>query len=188
MDKSSETNYLAYIVNEVQDKISLLHSSITEIRQMILDLKKDIWSNISELDSIETLRKRQEAENAVLFLENNSFRLNVLNKLILNPYFAKINYSYKEAEHFSYIGLSSLMNKECEVLICDWRSPVASLFYDSELGSSSYQAPSGLVKVTLTAKKQFKISNNRSYPAIAASNTQYNRASLNSSCRLFIYK
>ena len=92
MDKSSETNYLAYIVNEVQDKISLLHSSITEIRQMILDLKKDIWSNISELDSIETLRKRQEAENAVLFLENNSFRLNVLNKLILNPYFAKINY------------------------------------------------------------------------------------------------
>jgi len=161
LDKASEIKHLLTIVGKIQDNISLLNTSIYETRQAILDLKKDIWSNISELDSIETLRKRQEAEKAVMFLDKDTFRLNVLSKLILNPYFAKINYSHDTEERFSYIGLSSFMNKECELLICDWRSPVASLFYDSELGSASYQAPTGSVKVTLTAKKQFKISNSR---------------------------
>ena len=153
--------HLQYIVSEVQDKISLLRRSIIKTKQMIMDLKKDIWNNINEIDSTETLRKRQEATQAVIFLEKDIFRLNVLNKLKLNPYFAKINYAYDGADIFSYIGLSSFMNKELEILICDWRSPVASLFYDSELGNASYLTPGGLREVTLTAKRQFKISNSK---------------------------
>ncbi|MEX1377208.1 MAG: 3'-5' exonuclease [Eubacteriales bacterium] len=161
MDKSSEMKYLQYIVNEVQDKILLLQRSIIKTKQIILDLKKDIWSNIGESDSTEIQMKRQESNQAVNFLDKDTSRLNVLNRLILNPYFAKVNYSYVDTKLFSYIGLSSLMNKELELLICDWRSPVASLFYDSELGDTSYLTPEGTRKVTLTAKRQFKISNSK---------------------------
>ena len=50
------------------------------------------------------------------------------------------------------------MDKAVErVLICDWRSPVAGLFYDCEVGPAGYDAPVGRVEGTLTRKRQFKI-------------------------------
>lgn len=161
LDKLSEIKYLSYIIKEIQDKISLLGESISKGRLTIINLKKDIWNSINEVDSIEIIQKKQEAEQAIIFLEKEAVRLNVLDKLILNPYFAKTKYSYEGEEHFNYIGLSALINKDLELLICDWRSPVASLFYDCELGKVSYETPKGFREVTLMAKRQFKITDSK---------------------------
>lgn len=46
---------------------------------------------------------------------------------------------------------------ESELLIVDWRSPIASMFYDYELGPSKYKAPMGVIKGELVRKRQFKI-------------------------------
>lgn len=43
------------------------------------------------------------------------------------------------------------------MLIFDWRTPIASMFYDCEIGPAGYDAPVGRVEGLLSRKRQFKI-------------------------------
>ena len=57
-----------------------------------------------------------------------------------------------------YIGRFTF-NYENELLIFDWRSPIAGMFYDCEVGPAGYDAPIGRIEGNLTRKRQFKIKN-----------------------------
>lgn len=159
MNKLHEKSYLDYVVNSIQNRLSVLNSSISKQERFILDLKKDIWNNAGETDSIEIMQKKQESESAIEFIEKDILRRDVLKRLLSNPYFAKINYTHQEVNQYNYIGLSAFLSEDLKLLICDWRSPIASLFYDFELGKASYETPKGRREVMLISKNQFKISN-----------------------------
>ncbi|WP_197284302.1 UvrD-helicase domain-containing protein [Bacillus sp. JCM 19041] len=44
---------------------------------------------------------------------------------------------------------------ESEFLIYDWRAPISSVYYDSEVGPVSYKAPAGTIKGELVGKRQY---------------------------------
>ncbi len=44
-----------------------------------------------------------------------------------------------------------------EPYVYDWRTPIASLFYRYETGPVEYQAPSGIIRGTVSLKRQFEI-------------------------------
>ena len=79
-------------------------------------------------------------------------------KLRESPYFARIDFESGGAAEKIYIGRFSFRH-ENELLIFDWRAPVASMFYDCEVGPAGYDAPLGRVDGALTRKRQFKIKN-----------------------------
>lgn len=76
------------------------------------------------------------------------------------PYFARIDFSEvnrSETEKL-YIGKMSLIREEDqELIIVDWRAPVANLYYEGRLGEASYQCPDGTIKGELKLKRQFSI-------------------------------
>lgn len=83
-----------------------------------------------------------------------------LAKLKDSPYFARIDFQETdedEPEPF-YIGRFAFSH-ENELLIFDWRAPVAGMFYDCAVGPAGYEAPIGRIDGTLTRKRQFKIKN-----------------------------
>ena len=49
------------------------------------------------------------------------------------------------------------MGENHEQFITDWRTPICSLYYDSDLGSVSYEAPKGTVTGELKLKRQVVI-------------------------------
>ncbi len=75
-----------------------------------------------------------------------------------SPYFARIDFctDNEETSAAYYIGRFPFYF-ESKLLIIDWRSPVASMFYDYEIGPAEYEAPGGHVEGELTLKRQFKI-------------------------------
>lgn len=80
-----------------------------------------------------------------------------LAKLKDSPYFARIDFQEDGQEPSRlYIGRFTF-NFENEMLIFDWRAPVAAMFYDYELGPAGYYAPDGRINGILTKKRQFKI-------------------------------
>ena len=84
-----------------------------------------------------------------------------LRKTIASPYCARIDFlpeTGAEGALADYIGLYAFRH-ERQLLIIDWRSPVASMFYDFELGHASYDAPRDHVEGELVLKRQFKIKN-----------------------------
>ncbi|KMT21152.1 RNA polymerase recycling motor HelD [Clostridium cylindrosporum] len=76
------------------------------------------------------------------------------------PYFARIDYTAKGEEKVQriYIGKTSLMKAEDnEMLIVDWRAPVASIYYDGRLGEVEYETADGIENGNLSLKRQLSI-------------------------------
>lgn len=98
---------------------------------------------------------------------------NLLNELLLHthnrivrleqsrskPYFARIDFTDGSSAQTDrcYIGKIGVSDQDGQIITVDWRAPVASLYYDSNLGKASYQAPEGMIFGTLSLKRQYEI-------------------------------
>ncbi|MGC6173970.1 RNA polymerase recycling motor HelD [Lacrimispora sp. 38-1] len=80
------------------------------------------------------------------------------------PYFARIDFKQEDEAEFEkfYIGKMSLYHKETnKQWILDWRSPLASVYYDGRLGEVSYEAVSKTIIGDLALKRQYTIDKSR---------------------------
>ena len=76
------------------------------------------------------------------------------------PYFGRIDYRDKEDNlcHTLYLGKNGIMKDTTKVLIVDWRAPVSSIYYESQVGESSYQVPEqGKREIILDRKRTYEI-------------------------------
>lgn len=93
-------------------------------------------------------------------LENNYDRLL---RAIEKPYFARIDFQEEGKSNIEklYIGKMSLQRQDWDVpMILDWRSPLASVYYDGRLGSAVYQNALGeSMSGELSLKRQYTIEN-----------------------------
>ncbi len=80
------------------------------------------------------------------------------------PYFARVDFQEKGFSKIEnlYIGKMSLARDEDqEIIIVDWRAPIANLYYEARLGTASYLCPDGTIEGELLLKRQFAINNGR---------------------------
>lgn len=86
------------------------------------------------------------------------------------PFFGRIDYrelgmetreweEEVEKKQFSlYIGKNGVSKSSTEIIIVDWRAPVSSVYYDSDVGESSYLSPYGdRIHIALDLKRTFEI-------------------------------
>ena len=90
--------------------------------------------------------------------EATAKNLDKVKRLLQVPYFGKIGVTFEdspeEPENF-YIGVNDFLEEETR--IHDWRSPIASLFYDNVLGKTAYTAHQQTIPVQLDLKRQLII-------------------------------
>ena len=76
------------------------------------------------------------------------------------PYFGRIDFKEKGESYTDkiYIGRYGFFDKKTyDCYIYDWRSAIASMFYDCALGEASYRCPEGEIEGQLTCKRQYQI-------------------------------
>ena len=97
--------------------------------------------------------------NSLLFQYHK--RLSMLNKTKKKPYFARIDFQSAEDHNTveCYIGKVGVQDDDHQLVTVDWRAPIATLYYDSNIGPSEYYAPEGLVVGNLLLKRQYDIEN-----------------------------
>ena len=85
-----------------------------------------------------------------------------LKKQSFSPYFGKMDFLCDGEQESFYVGINNIMNREeTYPLVCDWRAPVSSMYYDFDLGKAFYEAPIGQIQGEITNKRQFKIVNGK---------------------------
>lgn len=95
-----------------------------------------------------------------MFQGSMELRLRKLKDAVNKPYFARIDFREKDKQNKEkiYIGKLSLMREEDqELIIVDWRAPVANLYYEERLGDCNYLCPDGKISGDLSLKRQFSI-------------------------------
>lgn len=155
-----EITYFSEINHKLNDALKKAENNVKQIDKEYKDTKRYMAEYRSEIDphemfQSELLLKQTDTTGAFVAEMHNK-----LVKLKESPYFARIDFCDKDSKESAkyYIGRFSF-SYENELLIFDWRTPVASMFYDYELGPADYEAPIGKIDGELTKKRQFKIKN-----------------------------
>ncbi|MCX7921335.1 MAG: AAA family ATPase [Clostridia bacterium] len=120
----------------------------------------------NDIDKVKRHFSSESSQNYIEMLVNTTIQgsldLKLKNLLTARskPYFARIDFreGNKSAPEKLYIGKMSLMRDEDqEVIIVDWRAPIANLYYEGRLGEANYQCPDGDISGELSLKRQFSI-------------------------------
>lgn len=97
-----------------------------------------------------------------IFTANQEVKyINNLNRSKQSPYFARIDFKddYEDVIKV-YIGITGV-KVDNNFYVFDWRTPIASLYYNYEKGECQYDLPSGTIKGEITLKRQYKIANQK---------------------------
>ena len=88
-------------------------------------------------------------------------KLRLMEKSVKNPYFARLDFARDGEQKVEklYIGKVGVMDEENNSITIDWRAPISSMYYDSNLGRASYEAPEGTCTGELLVKRQYEIEN-----------------------------
>jgi len=83
--------------------------------------------------------------------------INSIEKAKNTPYFARIDFESKNNKEKCYIGKLGVQDYDNNIITVDWRAPISSLYYDSNIGNCSYEAPDGVIEGELLLKRQYTI-------------------------------
>lgn len=165
-EKQLEQQHVEETISTIKNEERILKEQQAKVTQ---DFKEQLSQNSDQVirtGSDEAMREtafemRQHEQDLIVkyhSLASQEKRLKTLDLMAENPYFAKIDFSEDaEAKESLYLGIASLQDPTDEPIIVDWRAPIANLYYEGELGETSYESNDGVIPITLYLKRQFKI-------------------------------
>ncbi len=155
-----EEEYLKKTLAVIKELIENDDNSIKDRMAEIQEMKKYLWDNNAMLDDAEIASGMYNVNCDVSYTNENIKKLMKLKKSLENPYFGRVDF---ESDGFSepiYIGINGIA-KDLNFYVFDWRTPIASLFYNYGTGPASYEAPVGTISGNISLKRQYKISDER---------------------------
>lgn len=166
MINSTEQEEKEYL-DEIREKLMLATKRVdNSVRQFSAELrhnKEYIYEHQSGMDEADMVAAGQSINRMAFSGESAVALKRKLMKLHLCPYFGRIDFSVGTSEPDPvYIGIYTFFDESAgKNLIYDWRAPIASMFYDFELGPAWYETPSGQISGEIQLKRQYRIRDGR---------------------------
>ena len=109
-------------------------NDLDDLMKDLIKNKKDNWVTID--------RKKLHIKN----LEKSRF----------SPYFARVDFINDESNITAYIGKTGIIDGS-DIVVTDWRAPISSLYYESEIGAVTYEVSGVKVNGKMPLKRQYVI-------------------------------
>lgn len=148
-----EEMHLKKCLEVIRENIDTYSEELQKISAETKELYDNYRSNNPELHNDLVVGLDMKSQVARILSKNEA--------AFKKPYFGRIDYyEYDDKENFSlYLGKNGIRKDRSKSLIIDWRAPVSSVYYDSEIGESSYQTPYGdTIDISLKMKRTYEIS------------------------------
>lgn len=168
-DWQQEQERLNKVREQLKEKIGELEPEVSGLREQVVEIRKQFWEEVTvntstDEDFEETFYSIKQQE-ALLNERERSHKLRQqryksMKRLLPSPYFGRIDFhedGLKSGEEV-YIGVSSFVDDEgLSFLVYDWRTPIASMYYDHSPGAAAYETPGGQITGNMTLKRQYQI-------------------------------
>jgi len=156
--EQAEREYLEEIKEKLTLAIRQVDNSVRAYSDELKENKEYVYENQSGMDEADMVASTQSINRMAFTGESAVARRRKLVKLGQSPYFGRIDFTPTKSgkENPLYIGIYSFADRRTN-LVFDWRAPIASMFYDFELGDAWYKTPAGKVEGKITVKRQYKI-------------------------------
>ncbi len=158
--EEQEKNYLQNTLKVINKKIEKTQIEISQLKSLFEEKRAELGNNFYEYkqgqDLASTFTNLSQIEEQQLNSEKQLRKLKFQNN---SPYFARIDFQTNNSNAQKiYIGLGSIIYNK-KVYVVDWRTPIASMYYEYELGKASYEANNKTVDGEILLKRQYKIEN-----------------------------
>ncbi|MBE5823821.1 MAG: DNA helicase [Butyrivibrio sp.] len=133
--------------NDMRDNIRFDYADIETTMETLTEI--EVWNRYIDTYNVES--------------SSLSKKLDTVNKLLDSPYFAKISLQFDPSEEPEsyYIGRAAISEKGPNQLIVDWRSPIAEVYYNQEMGHTSYTVDDREIPVDLKLRRQFDLNRDK---------------------------
>ena len=161
MTKESEKEERAYF-DEVKSALTVClreqDGSISSYSGLMSETQAYLNDAFAEMDKAEKASVATDILQTDRVMNHTMLRRSQVLRLLDSPYFGRIDFTQKGKRKKSkiYIGIHNF-ETDAGMLIHDWRAPVASMFYDYEVGDAQYVSPAGLVQGKIGLKRQYRI-------------------------------
>lgn len=168
-DWQQEQKRLELVEEKLQTAISGLEPEVAGLHEQAADIRKRFWEEVtvntsSHEDFEETFYSIRQQE-AMLSERERSHRLRLqrfrsMQRLLPSPYFGRIDFREDGCggSEQIYIGVASFADDDgMSFLIYDWRTPIASMYYDHSPGAAAYATPGGPITGEMALKRQYQI-------------------------------
>ncbi len=156
LERRLEEQHLEDCIKVIQQNIDKYVQEFKDLSAETKELYDNYRSDNPELhnDLVIGLDMKSQVERTL--------RKNML--ALKKPYFGRIDYKEDgDKVSFSlYLGKNGVRRNITESLIVDWRAPISSVYYESDIGKSSYTSPLGdRIDIELFLKRTYEIENSK---------------------------
>jgi DNA helicase-2/ATP-dependent DNA helicase PcrA len=156
MSRKEEENNLLECISVIQQNINKYEKEeavmSAEIKDMFVHYHSDNPDMYVQLANTSTM---YEQVKLTLFKNKRALK---------KPYFGRIDYVELDNGKFSslYLGKNGVMKSPTQITVVDWRAPIATVYYESQVGNCSFQGPNGEEQnLTLELKRTYEIDNGK---------------------------
>lgn len=155
--RPEEEAYLADMLEVTQHNLDRVNKEIGSLGSALNDLRDEIEES-GEKDALVLLNnvKAQYVE-AIRDVSRHE-------RARKKPYFGRIDFVDEKSgkEEAYYIGRVGVSRSPSEPVVIDWRTPVASLYYENNMGKGTYSVSSeGTYEVDLKRKRNYEIADDK---------------------------
>lgn len=168
-DWRQEQERLDQVTAKLKARMEELEPEVSGLYGQVTDIRKRFWEEVTvntatDEDFEETFFTIQQQAAVLSERERSHKQLELqwrsLNRLLPSPYFGRIDF-HEDGLGLTeqiYIGVSSFVDDDdITFLVYDWRTPIASMYYDYSPGPASYETPGGQITGAMELKRQYQI-------------------------------
>ena len=141
-DFQKEVDYFNGVEAIIRSRLEKLHGRKGLLRERVLQERKEMWEDnrhlIRDFDDVVFLNTQETIVSlAEEQLEQNALEIQRMTKMEKSPYFGRVDFTDSETgeKDTIYIGIYSLVKEDSqEIVVVDWRAPIASMFYQFDSG------------------------------------------------------
>lgn len=159
-EERKEIDYLRSVLYVLEKEVSRLEEGKEQLEEDIQSAMRYIWEEGS-VESDEWVNSQDSVRQLNRGVLQSEKHLKAYRRMVGSAYFARVDFDDGSEVIPVYLGIASLKDGS-NFYVYDWRAPICSPFYDSEIGESSYTLPDGsVVDGRVTLKRQYKIENDK---------------------------
>ena len=156
LETRREEEHLQECRKQIAQNVHMYEEQVEQRHQQTQALIKAVQSgNVELYDQMFTSQSLEEHSRNQLSHNQAAYE---------KPFFGRIDYKNLD-EHLTesiYIGKHGVQKDKTHMIIVDWRAPIATVYYENELGEGSYQIPDGSsYRIDLNLKRTYDIENGK---------------------------
>ena len=155
-----EKEYLKNVIDVLNSELENFNDRVKSLSNNIQEQMTYAWDKTNRLSDTEFVYALANIQKRSIYAENANKKVRAYKKMLNSAYFARIDFDDGEEILPIYIGIASLSSGD-DFYVYDWRAPIASMFYNSEVGDASYTISTGeKFSGKITLKRQYRIKGN----------------------------